>query len=142
MLEGTMRLLNPIFSVTNVLKSYTGKLMLSHFSPEGIIKKFHHSIVDWTKLIDSFPGEIRDIIIRLRKGVIQVNLNHQGLESTGKLLVLGILASSLIISSALLWTSKAPPLFNDISIFGGIGFITAFVLVLFIISKLLKSKKD
>jgi len=141
MLEGTMRILSPNFSVTNILQSYSNQLILAHFTPKGLVKKFQHSIVDWTQLIDSFPGEIRDIIIRIRKGVIQVNLNHQGLENTSKLLVLGILTSSLIISSALLWTNKAPPLYNDVSIFGGIGFLTAFVLVLFIVIKLMPKRK-
>ncbi len=142
MLEGSMRLMCPTFSLASALESYSSQLMLEHFTPKGVIQKFQHSFVDWTKLIDSFPGEIRDILIRFRKGSIQVNLNHQGLESISKLLVLGILASSLFISSALLWTAKAPPLYREISLFGGLGFLIAVVLVIFIIAHLMKSKKD
>ncbi len=142
MLEGTMKIMSPTFSLAKAFEEYSTQLMLAHFTPKGLIQKFQHSIIDWTKLIDSFPGEIRDILIRLRKGSIQINLNHQGLERTAQLLVLGILASSLFISSALLWTSKAPPLFKENSLLGAIGFLAAFILVMFIIAHLMKSKKD
>jgi ubiquinone biosynthesis protein len=50
------------------------------------------------------------------------------LDSVVNRLVLGILTSSLVLGSSLLWSMKAPPAFQGVSVMGALGFLAATVL--------------
>ena len=63
-------------------------------------------------LLDILPQGIADIIEQVQSGRFDIHLDHRGLEPSVNRLVLGMLASSLFVGSALLLSRSVPPLIN------------------------------
>jgi ubiquinone biosynthesis protein len=61
-------------------------------------------------LLDILPQGIADILDQMQTGRFDIHLDHRGLEPSVNRLVLGMLASSLFVSSALLLSFQVPPL--------------------------------
>lgn len=56
------------------------------------------------------------------------NLQYFAAELQGMVinrLVLGVMTAALLVSSALLWSMKAPPLIAGVSVFGAAGYLLA-----------------
>ncbi len=53
---------------------------------------------------------------------ISVQLSHRHLEPSVNRLVFGLMVSAMFVGSSMLWASKAPPLWNDVSVFGVLGY--------------------
>jgi ubiquinone biosynthesis protein len=60
----------------------------------------------------------------MRAGTLSVHLDHRRLDRVVNRSVLGLLTSSLLLGSSLLWSLKAEPLAGGVSLFGAIGFAT------------------
>ena len=54
-------------------------------------------------------------------GTFSVHLDHRRLDPVVNRLVLGLLTSSLLLGSSLLWSLHAEPLVKGVSLFGAIG---------------------
>jgi ubiquinone biosynthesis protein len=74
---------------------------------------------------------------RMRAGTLSVHLDHRRLDPVVNRLVLGLLTSSLILGSSLLWSMNAPPLISGVSLFGAIGY----ALSLFVGVRLLRAMR-
>jgi len=61
----------------------------------------------------------------VRAGTLSVHLNHRRLDPVVNRLVLGLLTSSLLLGSSLLWSLKAQPVVAGVSVFGAIGYAAA-----------------
>jgi ubiquinone biosynthesis protein len=57
----------------------------------------------------------------MRAGTLTVHLDHRRLDPVVNRLVLGLLTSSLLLGSALLWSLDAEPVVGGVSLFGAIG---------------------
>jgi ubiquinone biosynthesis protein len=66
----------------------------------------------------------------MRAGTLSVHLEHRRLDPIVNRLVLGILTSSLLLGSSLLWSMHAAPLVRGVSLFGVIGYALAFIMAL------------
>ena len=50
-----------------------------------------------------------------------MELSHRHLEPSVNRLVFGMMVSALFVGSAWMWAAKAPPLWDEISVFGALG---------------------
>ncbi|MBK8047244.1 MAG: hypothetical protein IPK16_09065 [Anaerolineales bacterium] len=94
------------------------------------------SFRDWSRLLQALPRETLDLIERAQAGELRINVEQRGIEKPINRLAYGIIASAVLLASALLWASSAPPTLWGISIFGVLGVVLAFLLgvhVLFLI---------
>jgi ubiquinone biosynthesis protein len=121
LLEGSARLLSRDFSLVDLLQPYVQKRMQQRLSPARLLHRLRRSYRDWTRLLDSLPRELSDILSRVQKGTFDVNLEHRRLDTITNRLVYGVLTASLFVGSAMLWSRNAPPLFQGVSIFGVVG---------------------
>jgi ubiquinone biosynthesis protein len=127
-LDGTARRLSPEFSLDSIMEPYESQSIRRRLNPERIMKRLQRSFIEWDKFIQTLPGELTSTMQRIKTGEFRVGLEHRHLDSVVNRLVLGILTSSLILGSSLLWSMKAPPLLSDISIFGSVGFVVSTVM--------------
>lgn len=128
LLEGSARLLSRDFSLVELLQPYVQKRMLQRLSPVYLLRRLRRSYRDWTRLLDSLPGELSDILSRVQKGTFEVNLEHRRLDTIVNRIVYGVMTASLLVASAMLWSRQAPPLFQGVSLFGVVGASVAVVL--------------
>jgi ubiquinone biosynthesis protein len=139
MLEGTSQQLNPKFNIIELLEPYRAEAVKRRLSPERMWRKLQRSHRDWSRLAESFPNDVSDIVNRVRKGSFDVHLEHRRLDSIINRLVLGLLASSLFVGSAALLSNNVRPLFRETSIPGTAGCLIAMFLGFTLIRAIRKS---
>ncbi len=121
MLEGTSRLLNPHFNLSELIRPYIRKVFWRRLSPERHVKRARRIVRDWEALGEMLPRSIRDVFQRFQTGRISVSLEHKGLEPSVNRLVAGIMASALFLGSALCLAHKVWPTVYEISALGALG---------------------
>lgn len=118
-LEGTAQLLNPTFSLVEVLQRYQRKAILRRLSPARRIRKLRRMYSEVEQLIEVLPRRALDILTQMKAGKFDVHLDHRGLEPSVNRLALALLASSLFMGSALLLSQQVPPLLFPVpTVFG------------------------
>jgi len=127
-LEGTARILTSDFNLSVFLKKSQPKLIRSRFAPKRTARKAYRRLRDWDRLVEAAPGEIADILQRLRAGTFDINLEHRKLDRVTNRVVYGILVAALFLGSVVLWAAKVPPMFGDYSVLGLAGLASAVVL--------------
>jgi len=120
-LEGTAKLLNPSFSLIEVMKPYQRKLLRRQLSPGRQLRKFRRFYAELEHLIEVLPRGIVDILQQVETGKFDVHLDHRGLEPSVNRLVLGMLASALFVGSALMLAHQIPPMMGKLSVPGAIS---------------------
>lgn len=123
MLEGTGRRLAPNFNLVELLEDYSRSGMWQRLSPRRAFHQLLSTLQDWDDVFRTLPRHLGHLLRRLQRQELVVQLSHQHLEPSVNRLVFGLIISALFVGSAMLWAAKAPPLWNDISIFGAAGFI-------------------
>lgn len=124
-LEGTAEGISPEFHLMALLQPYKRRILSRRFSPSRLRRKSMAVVRHWSHLIDIVPGDVADILDRIKQGSFDVHLEHRRLDTIVNRLVLGIITAALFIGSALLWSRSVPPLLGDYSIPGCIGSLMA-----------------
>lgn len=122
-LEGTAQLLNPEFSLAEMIQPFYTRAIGRRFSPQRLWLRLQRSYRDWDRLLQSLPRDLSESLQRLRAGRLTVHLDHRHLDPVVNRLVLGILTASLFLGSSLLWSMKAPPVLGGVSVFGATGYL-------------------
>jgi ubiquinone biosynthesis protein len=139
MLEGTSRLLNPRFSLIEVMKPFQKRLIWRRLSPERHLQRIRRFVQNWQHLGEVLPRNLIGILEQVNKGNIEVHLEHQRLEPSVNRLVLGMLTSALFLGSTLLWSYQAPPLVAGVPILGVVGSLASLALGLRLLWAIRKS---
>lgn len=136
-LEGTAKLLNPQFSVLEVLQPYHKKMLLRRLSPMRQWRKLRRVAYEVEQLVESLPRLTIDILEQVRTGKFDVHLEHRGLEPSVNRLVFGMITSALFLGSSLMMSNNVPPVLfpentflglHRISILGLSGLIASVML--------------
>ena len=109
-LEGTAKLLNPRFSIIEVMKPFQKKAILDRLSPARRIRKLRRTYMELEHLADVLPKRVLDITEQIQTGRFDVHLDHRGLGPSINRLVLGMLASALFLGASLMLSQRVPPL--------------------------------
>ena len=133
MLEGTSRLLDRNFSLAELIKPYAVKSIQRRYSPEKLLRQAKNTYRDWDRLMKMLPGELFDILIRIREGRFDVSIEHRRLEKVIKWLVHGILSAALFMGGSIVLSREIPPLIGGVSAIGAgtslLGLILGYRLV-------------
>lgn len=147
-IEGVGHRLDPNLNIIEELTPHINKTLADEFGFMAILKRFLGSARDSLSLIENFPRDIRDIIGKIKKGELKVSIEHEGLEDITHKIDLasnriagGFLIGSILMASSILIAVKFPPLYQHVSIFGGIGFALANILGIRMLFSIFRSKK-
>ena len=124
-LDGTAGQLAPGFSLAEVLAPYRFEILKRRLSPKRIVRKLRAAQRDWFELAESAPGDMSDILTRLKKGTFDIHLEHRKLDGVVNRLVLGMLASAGLLASSILLAMKVPPTIYSVSVVGFFGLAAA-----------------
>ena len=136
-LEGTGRLLNPQFSLMEIMKPFQRMLILKRMSPARQMRKMRRFYLEAEQLVDAMPQRVSNILEQIQTGRFDVHLVHRRLGPTANRLVVGLMTSALFLGSSLMLSYKVPPLFfpgegplgiQDLSFLGLTGFIVSLMM--------------
>ncbi|MBN2030855.1 ubiquinone biosynthesis protein UbiB [bacterium] len=145
-MEGIGRNLDPEFDLATMTRPYVQKLMISRLDPRRLAQDLAHLVEDYTDLIHVVPDNLKQILLKIRKGEFGINLHHLGLDrfiremdkSTNRL-SFSLIIAALIIASSLIIQFNQGPLIFGLSAFGLIGYVIAAVLGLWLVIAILRS---
>jgi ubiquinone biosynthesis protein len=120
MLEGTARLLQPNFSLMELIEPYQKTMLRRRLSPARQVRKMQRIYSEVEELAEILPRRIRDILQQIETGKFDVHIDHRGIEPSVNKLVLGMMTSALFLGSSLLISNHVWPLWN-VSVPGAIG---------------------
>ncbi len=134
-LEGTARMVQPNFSLIEVMVPYHRRMIWRRWSPKRQYRKWRRLYGEVEHLVRNLPHNLGEIMEQIQSGTFDVHLDHRGLEPSVNRLVLGMLASALFLGSSLLLAHEVPPVLNirwlllkDISSLGAFGMVLSLTL--------------
>jgi ubiquinone biosynthesis protein len=122
MLEGTSRLLSPQFNLTELIRPYQEQMIRRRLSPRRQWRKLRRSMGEWSNLAEVVPRAVRTLLLQAQSGRLEVRLEHRELDSAVNRLVLGLLASALLMGGSVLMGMKTEPTYAGMSISGVLVF--------------------
>jgi len=136
---GLVTRLSPELSAARLAAPYARKLALGKLAPGRLMRSFTANAYHLGMLLRSAPFELRQLLRRLKRGAIQVVVDHRGLERyltdldrTGNRLALSILLAAILLSSTSLLTAGVGPAVNLLgwkaSALGLLGYFLGFIL--------------
>jgi ubiquinone biosynthesis protein len=140
MLEGTARLLSPAVNLLQLIEPYQRQILRRRLSPRRQIQKFQRVFTEWRHLGESLPRVLGDVFQQVQSGKFDIHLQHRRLEPAVNRLVMGMIVSALFIGSAMLWSSRVPPLIWDTPVFGVLGSLVSAALGLRLIWKIWRNE--
>ena len=120
-LEGTAEQISPEFRFMELLRPYRKQILARRLSLTRLRRKSRTAVRRWSHLLDIVPGDVADILDRVKQGSFDVHLEHRRLDTIVNRLVMGIISAALFIGASLLWSRNVPPRLGDYSIPGGLG---------------------
>lgn len=101
-LDGTARRFDPSFSLIELMSDYRAQSVDWASHSRRWFRHLRRSGRDLDRLVRLLPGDLTDVLHRLRTGAFEIKHEHHRLEASVNRLVLGLLTASLLLSSALL----------------------------------------
>lgn len=150
-LEGTTKIMNPSFSLMEVMQPFHRNMLLRRVSPARHLRKMRRVALELEHLAEVLPSRLIEILEQIQSGKFDVHLDHRGLGPSVNRLVLGMLTSALFLGSAMMLSLKVPPLLfpnsellqqlgmQELSILGLIGSATSILIGLRILRAIMKS---
>ncbi len=136
-LEGTGRLLNPNFSLMEIMKPFHKIMIIKRFSPMRQMRKMQRFYIGIEQLAEALPIKLSSILEQIQSGRFDVHLEHRRLGPSVNRLVVGLLTSALFLGSSLMLSFKVPPVLfieggwmgtKDLSLVGFLGLIASLML--------------
>ena len=113
-LEGSVRLLDPKFSVVEELRPQVKRLSLEMWKPKHLLRDLRLNLYDVTTTLKDIPAAVGDVLHRLREGNLRAKIAvedlrriERRLDRLNTQLPFGLLASSLLVSGTLLLVQKS-----------------------------------
>jgi len=146
-LEGLGERYNPDFKLIEQTKPLLKKIMRKKFYPQQIKKSIMKTADTYRELLSILPKSSLEILDRLRKGRINIDLEDSDLHnmtaeierSSGNVSV-GMIIAALIVGSALIWQTDTTFIYAGVPIISLAGFIVAILLSIWLLNRTIFSK--
>ena len=145
-LEGTGRLLNPDFSLMEVMRPFQRKMMLKRLSPKRQARKARRFMMQTERMVESLPIRISNILEQIQTGRFDVHLDHRRLGPSVNRLVVGLMVSAMFLGSSWMLSSQVSPIIfargdgsGGVSLFGLTGMIVSLLMGLRLLWAIRKS---
>jgi ubiquinone biosynthesis protein len=132
-LEGTAKQLNPtfgLFELIQLIQPYAEDAARRRLAPRRVWLQVQRGARAWERLLRALPSDLNNMLDSMRAGTLSVHLDHRRLDPVVNRLVMGLLTSSLLLGSSLLWSLHAEPVVGGVSLFGAIGYAAACIMAL------------
>ncbi len=141
-LECKMREMGASFDSMDMVRNFVRRVMRRRLSPERRLRQVRRIYHEAESFLESAPEELVSLMRQTRKGELRVVLEHQRIGPTVNRLVLGLMASAVVLGCSLLMAMKGPPLLlqqeavlgrQDISLLGVVGVFGSFSVMMWLL---------
>lgn len=108
-IEGVVEEIDPSFDLVETARPLLKKMFAQHYGWTGIKERLWHNSAAYAELVEAFPHEMRDLMIKLKRQDYAVRLKHEGVDDvkqavvkTGQFVAMALILSSMLLSSAIL----------------------------------------
>lgn len=138
-LESTLAALNADFDAIEVMATFLRRASLRRHSPRRRLHQVRRMMLEAEYFMQIVPDQFLGLLDQVRRGELQVQIDHRKIGSTVNRLVVGLIASALFLGSSLLLAMKVPPVMfaeptyfgiQQISMLGTIGTIFSVMMML------------
>ncbi len=147
-IEGIALALHPDFDMVAHATPYIQKVKIARLEPDRLAGDVLQLTSTMLGFIKQFPQDMLEISRLIRQQKLTVRIEQTGLDTlmatqdqTSNRIAFAIVIAALIIGSALIVISKIPPLVYGISFIGFIGFITAALMGVWLLTAIIKKGK-
>ncbi len=130
--EGLCKNLDPEFDLVQRAEPYVRRLRMERFHPSRLSQEVMHAGGEVFELLRDIPGDIREILVEAKRGKLNLEFRHRGLEPliatydrSSKRLSFSVVLASLVVGSALIVLADVPPKLFNIPVIGILGFLFA-----------------
>jgi len=145
-IEDVAHNLDANFDMIGCTRPYVQRMLRRRVNPIRQVRELYLPLLDMIDFAKELPYATRDIMRQLREGRLRIGYEHIGLEPARHTLdhvanrmALAIVLAALVIGSSLIVLAGVPPLVEDISVIGIIGYAIAWGLGLWLIFSILRS---
>lgn len=139
MLEGTGRILDPDFNLAALLEPFHRRLARRRLSPSHVLGRLERTFQDWDRLVQALPRDLSDIIRRVRKGTLDVHLDHRRLDAVVNRVAHGMVTAAVLIGSSQILSAAVPPTVFGVSILGAAGLLAGLALAVSLLRAIRRS---
>ena len=147
-IHGTLQTLNPGMNAFEVIAEYMSGYSRKHFDLKAELTSIGKRVVTSLQKSLDIPAQISDTLRVLSKGFSKINLDLNMSEemntTVGNLvnkIVVALIASALLIGSSVISTTYMQPQLLGIPALGALGFLSAIVLVIWLLVSIIKKPK-
>jgi len=147
-IESVGRSLDPDFNMMELVEPYAKKLMLQPVIPQKQLKEIKQFVDETEELVKILPGELKQILRKIKKGRMNLIFEHRGLDrliteldKSSNRLAFSLIIAALVIGSSIIVHSNKGPFIFGFPIFGLIGFLIAAIFGLWLVIAILRSGK-
>lgn len=130
LLGGTGRTLDMSFNLAELLVPHGQEIISRRYSPKNLARSLRQSYQDWDRLVRALPVQITDILNQAQAGEISIQLQISRLDRIINRLIFGLIATGLVVASAMMWSAGAGPMFEGFSLVGAVGIVLGLSIVL------------
>jgi ubiquinone biosynthesis protein len=143
--EGLGRSLDPDFQIVEYAEPFLEDIQARRYTPRKIARDLIDSGTEFSQLLREIPGELREVLKKVREGKLGIEIELRRLDRTifelGKIsdrIVSAIVLASLIIGSSIVTLSNIPPKWRGIPLIGVVGFLAAAVMGFWLLASILR----
>lgn len=139
-IQGVGASVDPNFEMVTYARPYLERLVRSRFTTDALKDRMVTSLLTYARTIERLPGDIADIITRIRENRIGVNLDLEGIDEFNENInhastniAYSLLLAALLLSSAVLVHASANGANFALYLLGTVGSFTSFILALLLL---------
>ncbi len=140
-IESTAHRLDSELDVARVIQPYVEQMMLRRYAPGYVVEELRHDAHGMLRLMRAAPGDLLQLLAKLRRGRLMIHLQHEKLDRLAAVLdrasnrvTVGLIAGSIIVGSSLLVATQTA------RSLGVGGFLVAGILGLALVISILRSR--
>ncbi|HMN96400.1 MAG TPA: AarF/UbiB family protein [Phycisphaerales bacterium] len=108
-IEGVGKMLDPDFDMVAYVRPYIERIMLEQASPLAVARRMKEAALVYAQLAETLPQELLDLMTRLRRSRLTVNLEHRGLsevttviEHASRNIAYALTIAALVVGSSII----------------------------------------
>jgi len=130
--EGMGRMLDPDFDMVKQMRPFVEKAAADRLSMSTIAQEVGGSLQSYYNLARTFPDDVKEILNRLNRNKVKIDLEHRGLEhfireldKTGNRLSSSLIIASLVVGSSLIMQTEKGLQLLGFPVFAFLGYTIA-----------------
>ncbi|MDR3200179.1 MAG: AarF/ABC1/UbiB kinase family protein [Spirochaetales bacterium] len=147
-IEGVALRLYPGFRMVVELEPVIKKMFLRSLRPDRILKELYGVSYQTFSLLKNLPRNAGDIIEKIKSGRITLHIDSSDLnpilrkaDQITARVSFSVVLASLVVGSSIVINARIPPLWNNVSLFGIVGYLGAACIGFWLLISLLRSSK-